>query len=451
MKFSKFITAFLIFTTAAIGGTAFADDSASGIGVTSGAVVKAPATESFGASFGSQSNSACSFLYSPIFPTGNCLGFNDIKYDFLAPQNASSAFAGNPFGTFIPATPVVIKPAEKQSPPKKKDNREAAPVSVVNASQQVSPVRFVETAPAQPAPVPVPAADSQTSAPAVNTQVPATGGGRTTDGPSIHLEKSAVGSGSVTNAFGGGSTSRGTADGTNSAPLNQNTSGSVSRAFGGSSTIQQGTSNAVSSQAAPGSGSVMRAFGGAPPVPQPSTAGVPLRVTPGSSDVMRSFGGPPPRVPVPVSSAPIPIKNSDYPGKVPSTAVTDTSVVQPAPPLLGLPMAPVSDDENVFGPHAVKGGPVESHNLDLGQVKPLTPVLPTDQNRQALQAVCPDCLNAAYSEVFNSFKDIVEHTPGVDHALKVSGHNLMKIVHLRCDADQVFVPTDYVTNLKYSV
>ncbi len=441
-------------------------------------------TDPFSIGFGSYTPSDCSYLYSPIFPTANCL--TSSGYNFLDPKNS---LLSNPYGTFAPV------PADKKAVVK--PNHDVKP-AVSNASQEIAPVQFTERE--QTGAVSLPASPPAQAPPR-----------RTSDGPSIQLvnpQQSASGSSTLSRAFSGGSTSDSGGSNVQQAPpptsaLRSAFGGSTApAASGGSITSDSGgaRSNAPQSElrrafggAAPSQGqtaqpaapssngetsALRRAFSGASapvssgggasvdspagpqselrkafsrPVPAPVQSGEAASSKAGTSELRRAFSGKQP------AGNGIIFKNTDLLGKplgpVPAPIQQPSSQVQqqdqaPAPPA---PEVEVVGKENKYGvtTYPVTSGSVETRDLDLGETKPQTPILPTVQNNQMLESVCPDCLNAAYIRKFNSFKDVVDHTPGVDRALKIASHNMMKIVHMSCDADQTFVPTNYVTDLKY--
>lgn len=375
-------------------------------------------------------------LYSPLFPTFGC--YSNSTYHFGSDSPFSGSPLSNPFRNFDPKTP-----------PKKPQKASAPAVPAAKAPAVLAPPAPQPQAPPPPAAAPAPVQ------PTIVTVV---------QGGTVTSQASDTGPIDVLNAFGGGRRQA-------PAPVSnlaqpQGNSGEkidVLNAFGGGrrSPPAASDSSAVGQPQAPVSAgekiNVLNTFGGGrkpPPAAIDSSQGSQIQRGPVENiDVLSAFGGG--RRPAPAPKVDL-TKSTDQSGiivPVPlpqSKPTTNDTIIIPQGNVVAVPDVPPKLDYEPAQSFPVRmPGPIESHPLDAGQLAPQTPILPTAKNLKELEVRCPKCLDPGYQGEFKALQDIRDRLPGVDSVLRTAAHNMMKIVHMRCDANDIFVPSDYVTNLVY--
>ncbi len=392
---------------------------------------------------GTSAGSEC--LYSSLFPTANCftgsasLGFDPLPSFGGSPLlfnplfNPLSNPLSNPFGSFAPGSnsvgPFSVSPPQVKQDARPPRMTVSGPVAVPAALRALVPAPV----PAGAAPVKIVERQSppvEAAAGTTTSSVIVVSGKATSDvsaAPQGQVRTNSPGTTDVMKTFGG---ARG------APPVNAAANGQV---------LPQSSGEKVD---------IMKAFE-ARPSTQSGGAQNPQMVGPAAPvtkvDIMGAFQKPKPMPPPPVPPT----------GKAgpPALVVQEAPIRMPEPvPVVG-PTDANPDAGKVLPPYEFNNGAVsfpvsipgklESQPLDAGQLLPQTPLLPTEKNRKTLESVCPDCVDPNYQTKFKSFQDIKDRMPGVDSVLRKAAHNMMKIVHMRCDANDVFVPGDYVTNLVY--
>ena len=349
-------------------------------------------------------------LYSPVFPTANCAQSGVRVQMGQGSSVPSGPLVSNPFSSFVPAA---------KSPFQNVDNRS-------NSSYQ------------QP------------------------------------LQNNSNGTSDIMSAFGAKRNPPAVSSGTPSAGVSQNPGGTsdIMGAFGARKPPEQTSSGATSYVPAvsgqplspTGTSDIMGAFGVKKPQPPVQTQGTansngvraPDENT--TSDIMGAFRKPKPvlnvapQVVQPNANEPgLKFERPELNGKPgnPVAAELERPAPQPVPAAQTAVPQPGAQPNNAAANSAAADPLPDSKPVNDGQSVPLTPVLPTERNRKTLESLCPDCVDPNYSAKFKGLQDIRDRMPGVDSILRTAAHNMMKIIHMRCDANDVFVPGDYVTNLVY--